>query len=197
MNLSSKNELAFDIQRSLILSKYIESWGQPFERTISINDETKHRIEVYVFIDEEIGIHRFATIGVSIGSLKTQLHEFLFCFNLSFDQEDRKKTVDYILDISVYSQKDEVKIDVGYTVPCSPLAPNYWRTRALLFDEARCEDEHLSSIHVGDKNVELLWVVPITENERKFIQQHKLECFDDEVKGKFEFLLDVKRDSLV
>lgn len=80
----------------------------------------------------------------------------------------------------------------------SPLAPAQWTTKALLIDEATGECEDFGTAQIGDKfEIEIEWLIPLTEAEYKFIIEKGINPFDDLVQTYEESLVDVNRAGLV
>lgn len=195
-----ENQLSFDIRRSILLSSYIKYWGQPSNRIISLKENSSFGVEIYEFPPNKDSIFRFSTIGLSAQKVNNKDFsnwEFLFCLPEDIGRNDNSVTKNYLLDIMAYSLRSDVKIQIGTTIPESNLAPKPWKTKAILIDEARGEPEEMSCFKIGHQEVNLFWLIPITEAERQYIKKYGVTMFDHlESKSKFS-LLDVNRQSMV
>lgn len=203
MAKDNDDQFTFDVRRTMILSQYMKFWGMPEFRTCSYKKEEgiSKVIEVYEFPPQENqDIYRFATIGTSV--LKTEKGrianwEFLLCVPDDFGGASRNQIKNFLLDIVAYSLQKAVTVDEGFIIPPTDLAPKEWTTRAFLFDEARGEPEELAFFEIGKQKVNLIWVTPITEEERIFIKENSLEEFDKIVEESDYSILDVNRESMV
>ena len=191
-----ERQLSFDIRRSILLYSYIKHWGQPSRRTISTKKGNPDRVEVYEFPPQQDGVYRIVTIGVSsqpINNYRCANWELLFCLPETLGGANSVSVVNYLLDIMAYSLRSDVDMKIGTTIPETKFAPDPWSTRAILVDEARGEAEEMATFAIGEQNVDLLWLVPITRKEMDYIKQNGLEAFDRlEAKSHFS-LLDVNR----
>lgn len=190
----------FDLRRTLILSKYVGEWGIPKSRVIARNQD-EAPIEVYWFPGEEgQKVARFATMGVSARKKakgKFLNHELLFVLPTDLGGADEKDIFNYMLDVSVYALRDDVDFGVETSIPESSLAPEKWKLKAVLVDEARGESEVFEKIHVGIQHISLLWLVPIYQNEYRQIREHGIESFDRLCEKSDFSLVDISRPSLV
>ncbi|WLQ14316.1 suppressor of fused domain protein [Hahella aquimaris] len=192
--------LVNDIRRSVILYHYIAQWGQPITRTISSNKNSSVDVEVYEFFSKDDEIYRIATIGISGQSIEANgLANWEFLLSLPADCGGVGSTeiVNYLLDIMAYSLRSDVEVKAGNTIPETPLAPAPWTTKAVLFDEPRGEPEEMSSFIVGNQVVNLIWLVPVTEEERLFIKRCGIDEFDKRESISEYSLIDVKRVGVV
>lgn len=194
--MSAERDFEFDIRRTLILSKYIKHWGQPRQRTISRNENLLAKIEVYEFIDVESMIHRFVTIGLSSRSIVKNENSDLELLLPVFSADaisNEQVIVNYLLDIMAYCVRN--KVGVGTAIRLPNYCPNYWTTKAILFDEARAEDESFNDIWVGNQNITILWLVPINEKEYELIKLKGLESFDEFIDSNNVQLVEVTRSA--
>lgn len=192
--------MSFDIRRSILLGKYIDQWGLPLKRTISTKEGNFQGVEVYEFPPKNDGVYRFVTIGLSCQTLDSGVvanWEFLFCLPDSLGSANSSLVVNYLLDIMGYSLRAEVDMKVGVLIPVSSLAPDCWSTKAILVDEARGEAKEMSSHCIGNQNIELLWLIPITSSEYELIKNKGIEEFDQLEAKCGVSLLDVNRDGIV
>lgn len=191
----------FDIYRSIILSSYINEWGQPSNRTVfkKLNETS---IEVYVFPPKDKNlVTRIVTIGVGLVSHnKKQMHnfEYLFTFPNSFVETHENELIEYLVDISLHLLKSEAESDIRVISNIS-IAPDYLSQKSILVDEARGESESLSDIYIAENfnNVSLKWVIPIYENEANFILKNGIEEFDKLDSETEISLVDIHRASLI
>jgi hypothetical protein len=193
-------KLSLDIKRSILLARFIEEWGQPVNRTISTEKLNNNSIEVYEFSGREANVSRFVTIGISEHqTLQNQSidWELLFCLPNDLGGAQNADVVNYLLDIAIYTLRPDICLGVGSIIPESRLAPLAWTTKAVLFDEARGEPEDMVSFHVGKQNIELLWVIPLVQEELQHIKTQGLGSFDDVSNNCDTALIDVNRSSLV
>ena len=197
---AAEAELSIDIKRAMILGRYIDCWGQPENRTLCSKDDGLPTVEVYGFPPKHDAVYRIATVGISNqarenGSWATW--ELLFCLPEDLGGANRSEVVNYLLDIMAYTLRDDVSVKEGTTIPETPLAPESWTTRSILFDEARGEPEELSHFHVGTQRVDVFWLVPLTEKERAYVREHGLDAFDEIEMKSDSSLIDVSRKSIV
>jgi len=190
----------FDLRRTLILSGYMNEWGVPKGRVV-IRRQNGPPIEAYSFTGgRDSKVARFATVGVSAqkkSENKRVNHELLFVLPSDLGGSSESEVFSYLLDISVYVLKDEVDFGIETLIPESPLAPEKWKQKAVLIDEARGESESFESMHVGVQCVSLLWLVPIYKNEYQQIREHGIESFDHYCKQSSFSLVDTSRPSVV
>jgi len=199
-DLEAERELSVDIHRAILLSQYIKNWGQPSQRTKSRHRDNLSVVEVYEFPPCKDEIYRIATIGISNQlnqNGKVIEFEFLLCLPESLGGVESIIVVYYLLDIMAYSLRSEVHLKIGATIPESVRAPKEWNTKAILFDEARGEPEDMSCLSIGQKTINLFWLVPLTESERKYIKDCGLKAFDNVVQESDWSLIDVNRESII
>jgi len=174
-------ELERDVRSAIILGAYIRDWGLPDERVTSRRGSES--VDVYSFPPQKGGLlHRFATVGVS-GLERddgvTAAWEFVVILPAALAGASRNDVTSFILDVMAYSLRSDVRIARGKTVPATPQMPHAWSPKALLMDEPRGEPEALDTFHVGIQHVELLWLVPIYEEEERLIGEKGLAAFDE------------------
>lgn len=194
-------ELAFDIRRAILLSAYMNHWGQPECReSIARDDE---RIELYTFPgDEDSNITRLSTIGLSACKTETETGtsnndaELLLVLPKEVACEQTEKITHYLFDIASYVINTlETPLEIGTTIPESSLAPDGW-PKALLFDEPRGEPEVLGSFQVGRQCIDLFWLIPIYGGEYQVIKRDGLKVFDELAESSSISLVDVDRPDM-
>ena len=173
-------EFTRDVRRTIQLGAYMAAWGMPRDRVVTRRKERV--VEVYHFPERRgEAVYRLATFGVSTGIREDGVRtkwELLIVGPRDDDEEQRKEAISFLLDIMAFSQRTDVRFEVGSTFPESPLAPQQWKARAFLLDEPRGEPEVLEHICVGPDTIPLIWIVPIYGKEREYIVQNGLEAFD-------------------
>jgi hypothetical protein len=195
----SVDEFTFDLRRTLLLSSYIEEWGMPKTR-VTTQKEGEFPIEAYLFPGEGgQKITRISTIGLSAQKKvgKPVNYELLFVLPNDLGGARRDEVFNYLLDISVYSLRNDVSFGCETLIAESALAPKGWSVKAILVDEARGESEEFESMHVGAQHVALLWLVPIYRNEYYEIREHGIDSFDRYCQKSSFSLVDVSRPSVV
>jgi hypothetical protein len=174
MAIDSENRFAFDLRRTLLLSRYIGNWGQPDKRRVA--EKGDERIEVYCFPGAGTRVTRFATVGLSAPEGPDA--ELLLTVPADHAGASLDEVFSFVLDVAVYCRRPGIHLEPGSLVPESPLVPKAWRARALLFDEPRGEKEELEQTHVGQQAVRLIWAVPIHGDEYNLIERDGIEAFD-------------------
>jgi hypothetical protein len=157
MTESEAAKLVFDVRRTLILGAYMRHWGMPEYRWISRREN--HAIEVYSFPPgKDEAVHRFATVGVSAVNREDEKpanYELCMILPHELGGASADEVVSFMLDVAVYSYRKDVRCSVGETIPETPLMPEQWRPKALLFDELRGEPDELS--HRGLRHL-ISWI---------------------------------------
>lgn len=196
----SVSQFNFDIRRSCLLSTYMAEWGIPKSRVIA-SHSTRFPVEVYFFDGgQDQNVVRFSTVGLSAHRKSGDRafdHELLFVLPKDLGGASTSDVFNYLLDISAYALRDDVKFGVESLIKESTLAPESWNPKAIFIDEARGESESFEKMHVGTQHVSLLWLVPIYNNEYHQILVNGIDSFD-RLCDKSEFsLVDVARPSVV
>lgn len=192
-------ELAFDIRRSVILSRYLKYWGIPEDRkSLSLNNST---VELYVFPGEDMDqVTRFATIGLSSCQMNDKTHcnsELLLVVPYETGHEQHEEINQYLLSISSYILNTLSRnIKAEDIIPPFTLAPNGW-PKAILIDEPRGEPEELASFPISEQHVSLHWLIPIFDEECTMIQTEGIEAFDQAIDEMSISLVDTTRVSCV
>lgn len=175
-----KDEFERDVRSALILGAYTRYWGIPDERVTSRRGSAV--VHVYSFPPQkETPLHRFATVGVSALERDgggAAGWEFVMILPASLAGASRSEVTSFILDVTAYSLRSDVRIARGNTIPETGPMPRSWQPRAVLMDEPTGEPEELSTFHVGIQHVNLLWLVPIYQDELKLIAEKGLSAFD-------------------
>ena len=174
-------ELNHGTRKSILLSAFMRAWGSPIDRMCI--QKRDNCIEVYLFANPMGGVvNRFLTVGLSSCiSDRTQSpleKELLLVLPPDNGGATRERTFSFLLDVCVYCLRETVSCRIGLTIPPSQRAPAAWRARSFLFDEPRGEPEFLSRINCGEGAVEVVWLVPIHEDERRLIMSHGMDLFD-------------------
>ena len=174
----------FDIQRSLVLSEYIREWRQPSRRHSLSSKEHHLPVEIYIFPPtQSVRLYRFATFGMSSqvfeGNMRYFDYEFLVVFSYDIGGCSEDRFLDYLKSIIVHCITEGLKLEPGMTFAPSPIAPEAWGQKALLISEACGEPADVQTFHVGTRTIELVWAIPIYEDERQFIKANGLEAFDN------------------
>lgn len=195
------DEFNFDLRRTIILSQYINAWGIPKYRVKTYKNDKCNPIETYVFYGQkESKINHFATVGVSTQKSKNgkpSCHELMFVLSKTLGTTTEDSVINYLIDIAVYSIRDDVKFAIESLIPDSPLAPNEWGQKSILIDEPRGEIESLESFHVGAQHVYLYWLIPIYNNEYELILNSGIDSFDKYCDVSDFSLVDISRPSII
>jgi hypothetical protein len=168
-----------DVRRSIILGAYIQHWDMPKYRRVATRKTD--RIEVYSFpSNANAPVYRFATVGISGIKKKSDRinKELMLALPPDLGGATDDEVFKFMLDVSSYVVDELDMTEPPMITPETPLAPKEWRTRALLFDQARSEPEELSELVVGPDTIELLWVIPIYASEYELISNSGVEAFD-------------------
>jgi hypothetical protein len=168
-----------DVRRSINLGAYIRHWGMPEYRRVATRKT--NRIEVYSFPNNANAlVYRFATVGISgIRKESGRINkELMLALPPDLGGATDDEVFNFMLDVSAYVVDELDMTQPPMITPETLLAPKKWRTRALLFDQARSEPEELSELAVGPDTVEVLWVIPIYNSEYELIKNSGVEAFD-------------------
>ncbi len=98
---------------------------------------------------------------------------------IPFDEavENAENIKSYVFDVAAYVLNTLGReLSPGITIPPNKLAPNGWPS-AILFDEPLGEDQRLSCFHVGQQHIDLIWLIPIFQNEYTEIKSQGLQRF--------------------
>ena len=199
--MNHKDLLTFDIYRSIVLSKYIEQWGQPLERTIFTHDHFAN-IEIYSFpATSKQSIHRLVTIGAG---LVHQHHtdpvnfEYCFIFGEHLNEEQEAQMVEYLMNITTHLTTHRPN-NTFRLISESHLTPAFLKLPAILVDEARGECESLSELHISDQlnHSCLMWLIPLYASEAALILEQGIDAFS-ELEEQYEFsMIDFHRPKIV
>lgn len=191
------NDLEYDIFHSVMLSHYIHHWGRPsFKKNISKNGHIP--ISVYCFENSinNKNVVYFSTIGVSFQKKKDnffQKQEF-FIVLPKISIKDIHVIMDYLLDICTH-----IIHNCDYQKPPSLIksfvAPENWGFDWILIDEPLGESEDFLQIPtLFEFKPDILWIIPIYENEAIFIKNNGIESFENICKEKSIDVIDLNRD---
>lgn len=199
--MNHKDLLTFDIYRSIVLSKYIEQWGQPLERTIFKHDHFAN-IEIYSFpATADQTIHHFVTLGAGLAH---QHHNdpvnFEYCFILGepFEAKFSDQMIEYLMNITAHLIRNRPN-DTIRLISESQLTPDFLKLTAILVDEARGECESLSDIHVSNhlNHTCLMWLIPLYTSEAEYILKQGIDAFS-ELEEQYELsMIDFHRPKIV
>jgi hypothetical protein len=191
---TKKDELVFDIWRSMTLAHVINFWGMPEYRFISKHREHPFPIEVYVFPIVN-GVYKLCTVGLSIQGLidVSYFGKELILVLPILEMTDRKMrcVVNYFLDITVHYLAhchDGISL-----ISENKLTPPSWNTKSIFIDSPRGECEDFETVSFGEKTVIFKWIIPITQNEYSIIKNKGVEEFDAYINKEEIELIDVSR----
>lgn len=193
-------EMNQEMRKSTLLSVFMRAWGAPIDRRhIRKGSDC---IEVHLFGNPIDGVvNRFVSIGLSACiSQRTQSSfgkELLLVLPLDNGGATRERTFSFLLDVCTYCLKNTVSCLVGETIPHSQNVPEPWLARSFLFDEPRGEPEFVSNIRFQEEDIEVVWLVPIYENERLLIISNGIDAFDQLEAASEWSLADPNRPSLI
>lgn len=195
-NGADDKEFTFDVLRTIVLGKMMSYWGVPELRKRLTGE--KGSVEIYRIPSQaSAGLVRYATFGLSQlprrnGELG--VHELLFVIDEGNFKNSASKSFDFMCELSANYLESAHEIELPSLVPPSALIP--WRANALLFDEARGEEEDLAEMVIGARRVKLIWVIPLYEDEYKLIEKEGLAEFDRRCEVKRVDLVDIDRESV-
>ncbi len=200
-NQDSENALHFDIYRTIVLGHYIKHWGMPEFRRIVRNLTDQSKIEIFTFPSEsDQHVYRIATVGLAEqkkpdGSKEN--HEFFMTLPSDLGGGEMDDVINYLADLSAHSVKNFKKSELPIVMGESKLAPCKWRTKAILIDEPRGENEDFFQISINKFiEVQFYWVIPIHETECKFILKNGIDAFDKLEQESDFSIADIARPSL-
>ncbi|WP_037283477.1 suppressor of fused domain protein [Saccharibacillus sacchari] len=175
--------LEFDIRRTVILAAYMKHWGMPEWRKSLLSADQSDKIELYYFpaASDDVPV-RFATVGLSVCSYDPSGNridaEWVLALESELGGESIERVYDYLADLLVHHIRNAPNTVLPRLMPPSALAPEKWTTTALLLDEPRGEAEELEHFNIGEQQVALVWVVPITPSEATIIMDKGIDSFD-------------------
>ncbi len=175
--------LEFDIRRTIILGAYMRHWGMPEWRRLLLSADKSDKIELYYFPAGSADVPaRFATVGLSACSYDPSGNridaEWMLALECELGGESIERVCGYVADLLVHHIRNAPNTVLPRLMPPSALAPGKWTTTALLLDEPRGEAEELEYFNIGDQQVALVWVLPITPSEAAMIADEGVESFD-------------------
>ena len=181
-----------DIIRALILSKYINEWGQPEYRKI-LHTPKGVNVEIYFFPGKEV--FRFSTVGLS--SVIRQDGQAINCewmlATSATTKRDRHQIFDYICDLIAHFIENCRDNNIPRIMGESKLAPKKWTAKGILIDELLGEDENLSPINIGRRQIYIRWLIPLRQKEIDFILKNGIEAFDMKVNESEISVIDPER----
>ena len=194
--------LHFDVYRTIVLGHYIKFWGMPDYRTVIRKREGQNYFEIFSFPTTISGEpHRFATVGVAEQRKpdgENEGNEYFMALPSGLGGASVDEILEYITDLSTH-----LVVKMNRSLPPrvlgpSKLAPVAWGPKALLIDEARGESDDFQNVKVNDTlEVEILWMIPIHENEYRFILKEGIDAFDELDQRSDQSIADVNRSGIV
>jgi len=199
--MSEITEIEYDIYKALLLAHYINHWGKP-KYSVKSKKEGSPAIYVYCFSRpyNNSKVVYFSTIGVALQKKPDnsfQGQEYFLVLPEEYFNTHKQEIFNYILDISVHRVLKSKK-NIPPIIMESKLAPKEWLTRSILIDDPRGESEEFSeNLLLGKNNPQILWIIPIYDEEYGLISKQGIEAFDKiEQESDYE-LIDVKRPSFL
>ena len=196
--LSKEKDFVFDAYHSIVLNHYMQNWGMPEHRVISVREESGDKIIVYDFpCNAKNEVSRIATIGVSLqkGVAGNVGCEYVFVLPCDYGGASLEQVFNYILDISAHTISEIEDPTPPRVMPPSNLAPDKWGANAMLFDELRGENEGFHSILFGDVfKTQFIWGIPIFKSEYEMILENGIEFFDALESESEVSIIDVNRN---
>ena len=187
----NNQRFAFDIQRTIILSKYMNEWGQPEFRKI-LRTPNKSAIEIYYFPSADI--HRFSTVGLSnIIRKNGDVIDSEWMLAIYEKNIDIDRIFSYISDLIAHFIENCIGNLTPRVLGESKLAPNHWTAKGILIDELRGESEELEEIEIGGRKIHVNWIAPLSGAEVQFILVHGIEEFDKRVDHSDQSIIDPTR----
>jgi hypothetical protein len=170
-----------EARRRAILRRFVDVWGEPeLTHTIARGDDT---VDAYGFpARQNRRVFRVVTVGaaqVRRDDGEQAGFELLMVLPGDLGGATFNEVSSFMFDVFAYGLTSTAPLRVGGSIAPSPLVPQAWPTRALLFDEPAGEPEDLATFHVDGLHVDLLWVVPIYPGEYERIRQDGLDWFYD------------------
>jgi hypothetical protein len=197
----TRQELSFDIYRSIVLGKYMLGWGMPEYRVRSFSTKQEFPIEIYYFPEFcNKGVIRFATIGMALARSPDNKgidHEWFLALGSDLPKQMVDRVFEYMADLvanNIEVCKNRYPLRV---LDASQLAPSEWTTKSVLIDEPRGEPDDMQMISVGTQEYNLQWIVPVTQQEAAYIHKNGIESFDQLVESAELSIIDTYRPSLV
>lgn len=154
-------------------------------------------IEIYYFppCDENYPA-RFATVGLSNTPRITGKYthtEWMLALENKLGDESIDRVFSYFCDLITHNIEHINSSAPPRVMSESHLSPEKWKTKAILIDELRGESESLETIKIGNEEVNVLWVVPISSLESKMILEKGIDAFDDYIEQLSYSIIDPKR----
>lgn len=194
------NDIEYDIFHSILLSHYIKHWGIPEYKTkVSKNEDIP--ISAFCFSDSPNNseVLYFATIGVSWQKKlngKYQGQEFYMVVP-KVKEIGINDTLNYLIDISVHNIHNPLNVEIP-SIMQSLVCPKIWTAKDILFDQPLGEPESFTTVeHTLKHTTELIWTIPLRNDEFKFISKFGIEKFDEKVKKSDESLINPFRNSIL
>jgi len=199
---NAEKVLHFDVYRTVVLGHYMRFWGMPEYRKIVTGPTGVLAFEVYTFpTSQNKHVLHVATVGLAecrkaVGG--EEGHEYFMTLPEDFGGSTMDEVINYFVDFCVHSLENLNHAELPRVMGESKLAPAKWNTRAMLVDEPRGESEEFDQVQINDSlSVEFQWVIPIYQNEYKFILEHGIEEFDELAQGAKLSIADITRPSFV
>lgn len=194
------NDKVYDnIRRSLILSSYIKEWGYP--KTAHICTWNNCDIEIYFFPPKDPNhVCRIATIGASKlinNNNEKLLFEYLVVLPPDFSGITEKRIESLIMNLIIHSTKLNWLLKVNEVIEVKNIFPDCWRMSYIWRNEPWAEDESVQSWDFYGQKIDLIWVVPIYETEKKYISEKGRDAFEDECDMAGCNLFDPSREPVV
>lgn len=190
--LTVTSEFEFDLARSLLLGKYVGAWGVPSARKkFTFNQEDL--AEIYFFHSD--GVVRLCSIGCfRIKSESSLRYEVLTVFDTGDRGYSEDAATEFMSDCLqfVFNSIDEL---------ATPKLVDYVfedkRSRIILFDEARGEDDSIANFAFGKDRIQLAWAAQLTPRELQIIKSRGMKHFDGMVdSGEINLLKLSRRNGL-
>jgi hypothetical protein len=192
-----ERELSFDIRRTIILGAYMKEWQLPEYRVMLSKPEAAVHVEIYYFpADDEDGVARFATVGLSAAH-RPNGHVIGTEWMMALHQDLGGASVDriftYLCDLMAHHIETAADSQIPRVMEESGLAPAGWSATGFLLDELRGESEELEEIQVGGEVVQIIWAVPVTVQEASLILREGMEAFDSYMSSIDDSIIDPRR----
>jgi hypothetical protein len=139
---------------------------------------------------------RYVSFGLSSLSCSPRIgHELLLVTTADMSPAEVDTCYTFVFDLIAYVAGQGHGLDVPSLVPPSEISP--WTMKAVLFDEARGEDESLAELQVAGRSIGLAWVVPLHASEWRYASEHGLESLDARLEAASAELIDLERPPAV
>lgn len=161
-----------DVRRSIILGTYLQHWGMCSYRIVA--QVRQRRVETYLFPQSEQRVARLATMGLSGQNAdeNTPGCELLLVLPQDLAGATFELACAVLLDFAVRAMDERWVLRDGAAFSLSSVTP--WGQAAVLLLDA---PEDVTPLHVGAQHVDVLWVVPVFEDEQHWIAEHGVESF--------------------